>query len=511
MMKTRWTAAFCLVMVLLISLGSITSAASQPATAGPAEVQVTERDHGRVIDLKGEVLVLKLQSNPSTGYGWQVQGLNQQILRQVGAAEWLPEVSGKLGAPGTQVLRFAAVGKGQARLDLVYARPWEKGAPAARSFSVEVRAAGPSKAANYPQAAAEEPLSAEPAGTSLTALDASFNWCDMGGCTPVRDQGACGSCWAFGTVGPLESAILLQDGVSKDLAEQYLVSCNVDGWGCSGGWWAHDYHLSLVPPGEPDAGAVYEDDFPYTASDEPCNGPYVHHEKIADWFFIGNESSVADTEAIKQAIVDHGPVAAAVCVNSDFQRYTGGVFNPQRPCNSINHAIVLVGWDDADGAWILRNSWGPDWGESGYMRIAYGGNKVGYSANYVVYSSTQPTPTPEPTPEPTATPGPSGTMHVSAIDMQYATAGRNYVVYTQVTIVDADGSPVSGATVDLTTTIGSSTATGSGPTGTDGTVTFSFKSKQTGTYTSSVTNVSHASYTYDPASNVETTDSLNVP
>jgi len=502
-MKTRWTAAFCLIMVLLISLGGMSTAA-QPAASGPAEVQVMERDNGRAIDLKGEVLAINLESNPSTGYSWQVRGLNRNILRQVDAAEWISSAPDKFGAPGTQVLRFAGVGKGRATLNLAYVRAWERGAAPAKSFSVEVNVVEPSSDVSYPQPTFEE-ASVTAGDASLTALPSAMNWCDQGGCTPVRDQGACGSCWAFGTVGPLESAILLTDGASRDLSEQYLVSCNTDGWGCNGGWWAHDYHEWKYPPNEPGPGAVYESDFGYTATDAPCDGPYAHHETIADWVYIGSSSSVPATDAIKQAILDYGPVSAAVCVDTDFQRYTGGVFNPRKPCNSVNHAIVLVGWDDADGAWILRNSWGPDWGENGYMRITYGKSKVGYSANYVVYDSTEPTPTPEPTPPP------DGTIHVSDIEMWYTTAGRNYTIYTRVTIVDADGSPVSGATVDLTTTLPSGTATGSGTTGTAGTVTFSVKTKQTGLYTSEVTNVSHTSYTYDPASNVETSETLSVP
>jgi predicted secreted protein len=392
-MKTRWTAAFCLIMVLVVSLGGMTSAASPAAGAGPLEIQVTERDNGRAVDLNGEVLVLTLESNPSTGYGWQVRGLDAGILRQLDVTEWLPDTQGKLGGSGRQVLRFAAVGRGRATLNLVYARPWGTAVAPAKSFSLEVNAADPSRNVSYHQPAAAQPLEAVTGGESLDALPSSYNWCNLGGCTAVRDQGNCGSCWAFGTVGPLESAILLQDGASKDLAEQYLVSCNTDGWGCDGGWWAHDYHEWKYPAGEPGPGAVYEADFPYTATDAPCNGPYTHHETLADWVYIGNDSSVPSTDAIKQAILDHGPVSAAVCVNSAFQSYTGGVFTGSLFCFSINHAIVLVGWDDSLGAWRLRNSWGPEWGEDGYMWIAYGKQYVGYSANYVVYNgSTPPTP-----------------------------------------------------------------------------------------------------------------------
>jgi C1A family cysteine protease len=388
-MKTRWTAAFCLIIVLLVSLGGVTSAAP-PTGAGPQEIQVTEPENGRTVELNGEVLVLNLESNPSTGYGWQVREMNPGILRQLEATEWIPDTPGKLGGPGTEVLRFAAVGKGRARLDLVYTRPWETAASPAKSFSLEVNVAEPSRNVSYSQPAAQEPLAAAGDGASLDALPSAYNWCSLGGCTPVRDQGNCGSCWAFGTVGPLESAILIQDGASKDLAEQYLVSCNTDGWSCSGGWWAHDYHEWKYAAGEPGPGAVYEADFPYTATNAACNPPHTHHETIADWVYIGNDSSVPSTDAIKQAILDHGPVSAAVCVNSAFQSYTGGVFTGSLFCFSINHAIVLVGWDDSLGAWRLRNSWGPDWGEDGYMWIAYGKQYVGYSANYVVYNGSTP-------------------------------------------------------------------------------------------------------------------------
>jgi uncharacterized protein (TIGR03382 family) len=100
------------------------------------------------------------------------------------------------------------------------------------------------------------------------------------------------------------------------------------------------------------------------------------------------------------------------------QSYTGGVFKGSA-CSQANHAVVLVGWDDAGGYWHMRNSWGADWGENGYMRIAYGANVVGTSAVYAVYPgyspgpspspSPNPNPTPTPTPTPTPSPGPTPT------------------------------------------------------------------------------------------------------
>ena len=401
--KTHWMTAFCLIMVLLIAPGGMSFAAPPAADDGPQELRVTERDAGQAVDLNGEVLVLYLESNPSTGYGWQVQGLDTQLLRQLDTAEWAPHTPDKPGAPGTQILRFAAIGRGQTTLNLVYARPWETAAAPLKSFSLDVQVIEPSANVVEPIHAGEElaaaaPEAASPDVVTPDAVPAAYNWCSKGGCTPVRDQASCGSCWAFATVGPLESAILLRDGVSSDLSEQYLVSCNSDGWGCDGGWWAHDYHEWKFLAAQPGAGARYESDFPYTATDATCMGPYNAHEKIADWVYVGNSSSVPTTAAIKQAIYDHGPISAGVCVNSAFQAYTGGVFSPTGWCFSINHGIVLVGWDDSVGAWILRNSWGPEWGEDGYMRIVYGKSYVGYAAAYVVYNgSTPPAPPTAPT------------------------------------------------------------------------------------------------------------------
>ncbi len=213
----------------------------------------------------------------------------------------------------------------------------------------------------------------------------SFDWRDKGGVTPVKDQGNCGSCWAFGTVAPLESAIKIREGITVDLSEQWLVSCNRDGWGCGGGWWAHNYHQWKT--GKCGGfGAVLEDDFPYSASDESCGGPYDHPYIVEDWAFIGGEGSVPPTEDIKQAIIDYGPVSAAVRVTNDWNGYDGSYVYDNDASGNVNHAITIVGWDDnmgSDGAWIIKNSWGPRWGDNGYMYIEYECSRVGYSACFV--------------------------------------------------------------------------------------------------------------------------------
>jgi hypothetical protein len=223
-------------------------------------------------------------------------------------------------------------------------------------------------------------------------LPAYFDWRYYGGCTPIRNQGNCGSCWAFATAGALECNIRIEDGVIEDLSEQWLVSCNSEGYGCDGGWWVHDYFQWKTDPCG-GTGAVMESDFPYVAWEAPCDCPYPHEYFIDGWAFIGSESGVPPVNSMKQAIMDYGPISVALRVNDAFQAYGGGVFNG---CESgeINHAVVLVGWNDdlgTDGVWYLRNSWGTDWGNTGYMRIPYDCSSVGYAAVYVDYAGIAPT------------------------------------------------------------------------------------------------------------------------
>jgi hypothetical protein len=226
--------------------------------------------------------------------------------------------------------------------------------------------------------------------TPQRSLPEAYNWCEVAGCPPVRNQGGCGSCWAFATMGPLECNILIKDGTVVNLSEQWLVSCNRSGYGCGGGWWAHEYHQWTTDDCG-GSGAVPETAFPYVAWDAPCNCPYPHTYWIDGWAYVGTSMGIPEVESIKQAI--HGPVCVGVYVNSAFQAYHNGVFNA---CGSgsVNHGVTLVGWDDNQGTlgvWILRNSWGSGWGESGYMRIEYGCSKIGYAATYVNFPGTPPT------------------------------------------------------------------------------------------------------------------------
>ena len=206
------------------------------------------------------------------------------------------------------------------------------------------------------------------------SLPSSYN----GYYTSIKDQGPCGSCWAFAAVGLLESMILKNDSVEVDLSEQYMLSCNPWNWGCNGGYWPNDM---LADPG-----AAMESCFPYVADEVPCNESCPTPYQIQSWAFVEEDNMVPPTEDIKQAIYTYGAVQSGVYVTRWFQLYTSGVFNNcKRRVNFTNHAIILCGWDDAKGAWLLKNSWGTGWGEDGFMWISYGCNKVGDGANYFIY------------------------------------------------------------------------------------------------------------------------------
>ena len=297
-------------------------------------------------------------------------------------------------------------------------------------------------------------------GASVQTLPSSFDWRSLNGVTPIKNQGNCGSCWAFSTVGALESAILLQGGGTVDLSEQYLVSCNTSGWSCGGGWFAHDYHMDLSGQDNKGPGAVLESSDPYTGTNAACGGPYNHPYKLTSWAYVGSDYAVPSTDAIKQAIYTYGPISIAVCAGPHFQGYSGGIFNTDESsyCSgSINHAVVLVGWNDnggTNGYWILRNSWGKSWGLSGYMNIAYGMSQVGYGANFVEYGGGLPNP--NPTPASVSVPNVVGDTQAAA---SAAITGVGLVVGTLTT--QSSATAASGTVISENPAAGASAASGS--------------------------------------------------
>jgi hypothetical protein len=216
---------------------------------------------------------------------------------------------------------------------------------------------------------------------ALATPPATWDWRDSGKVTSVKNQGSCGSCWDFAHIGSYEAAILVAGGSSYDLSEQWLLDCNTQGYGCDGGW--------LDAWGNMTNGVPLESCYPYTASDGTCKTSCTKYNPLSSWAYVGSSSGVPSTSALKQAIYDHGPVSAAVYANSAMQNYTSGIFN-SCSSSSPNHAIVLVGWGST--YWVMKNSWGTGWGESGYMRITFGCSNIGYAAAYGIPSGGTPPP-----------------------------------------------------------------------------------------------------------------------
>ncbi|MGD0237021.1 MAG: C1 family peptidase [Syntrophorhabdales bacterium] len=258
------------------------------------------------------------------------------------------------------------------------------------------------------------PLLAAPAPSQVTALSATFDWRTYNGggwVTPVRDQGQCGSCWAFATTANLESVTLIKNntpGVNLDLAEQILVSCSGAG-SCSGGspGSASNYIKST--------GLPVETCYPYTALNgtcsSACSGWQASDYKISGWSYVTTTAPTVD--AIKNALNTYGPVNTTMEVYSDFFYYSSGVYHYATGTYEGGHAILIVGYDDVNQCFIVKNSWGTGWGEAGFFRIAYSElNSVTQFGDYTIAYQAGSTPPP-----------PSCTYSLSSSSASYSAPG----------------------------------------------------------------------------------------
>jgi len=205
---------------------------------------------------------------------------------------------------------------------------------------------------------------------------AKFDWRQGGGATPVKDQGGCGSCWDFATVGAFEGSWRIVNNETINASEQDVLDCSGAG-SCGGGWWAFNYLINKKVADEANYG--------YTAVKGACKSVARPYGAVT-WGYVGTDHNIPTVAALKQALCTHGPLAVAVNATSAFQHYTGGVFN-EHNTTKINHGVTLIGWDDSKQAWLVKNSWGTGWGstcdygtERGYIWIAYGSNNIGYAA-----------------------------------------------------------------------------------------------------------------------------------
>lgn len=200
-----------------------------------------------------------------------------------------------------------------------------------------------------------------------------IDWRELGAVTEVKNQGQCGSCWSFSTTGSLEAAHFRATDKLVSLSEQQLVDCSsrYNNQGCNGGLMDNAFQYI-----KDNGGLDTEQSYPYHAVAEKC-----HYKKKAIGSTCSGFIDVAegDEEALKQAVATAGPVSVAIDVTEEhFMLYKDGVFVDETCKNSpdsLDHGVLVVGYgkgkvSGSEDYWIVKNSWGPMWGEQGYIRMA---------------------------------------------------------------------------------------------------------------------------------------------
>lgn len=203
---------------------------------------------------------------------------------------------------------------------------------------------------------------------------------------PVLDQGDCGSCWAFAGSEALSDRFCIWEGVDVVLSPQYLLSCEVENLGCFCGSLAGFAWHYMQENGVPTYDCV-----PYVSGDgevprcrsfnETCeDGSEWTLYKAANFTHVGNFIDASAHISTIMTALTQGPLDATFNVYADFDDYTGGVYQHLYGTYEGMHSVKVIGWgvEDDEDYWLVQNSWGPDWGESGYFKILKGVNECGF-------------------------------------------------------------------------------------------------------------------------------------
>jgi C1A family cysteine protease len=254
-------------------------------------------------------------------------------------------------------------------------------------------------------------LDAIPTGGLLKSgiLPGSFDWRDQGKVTSIKNQNPCGTCWIFGTTSVLESAVLIGENTTYNFSEQSVALCVDRSWvylyddadePCGifhgGGWSALAAEVFIKK------GAVLESCNPYDSSGLQCDGACLCDNctpvKIVDGYrYVTGDQS--QTGLIKEVVYNQGPVTVAFYYDAGHKHTdaTYGTIYDCATCTTANHMVSIIGWDDSvphfetpgTGAWLVKNSWGTAWGNSGYFWLAYNSSSMDEIA-YLEYKDYDP-------------------------------------------------------------------------------------------------------------------------
>ncbi|XP_044745653.1 uncharacterized protein LOC123307422 [Coccinella septempunctata] len=217
-------------------------------------------------------------------------------------------------------------------------------------------------------------------GENIT-IPASVDWRSHGAVSEVKNQGTCGSCWTFSSTGALEGAAKLKKGVLQSLSEQNLMDCatqDYDGYGCNGGTSIGAFQYVRYH------GIASEESYPYTEVQGSC-------KSFTPVLFATGFVRVPPTEDdLLKAVGSVGPVSAAIVSTDNLADYQGGILDdPSCVGRQVNHGVLVVGYGSQNGNdyWIMKNSWGAAWGESGYWKMARGKNSccIAKQARYPLF------------------------------------------------------------------------------------------------------------------------------
>jgi len=199
-------------------------------------------------------------------------------------------------------------------------------------------------------------------------LPASVDWRTKGIVTPVKDQAQCGSCWAFAAVAATEGQHAMKTGKLVSLSEQQLVDCsrNTGNMGCNGGLPDNAYKYIKA-----NGGIDTEASYPYEAQDDDCHFKKANVGATITGFTDVQQGSES---ALQKAVATIGPISVGIDASHEsFQFYSKGVYVENKCSTSeLDHGVTIVGYGTEDGSdyWLVKNSWGPTWGDQGYIKMA---------------------------------------------------------------------------------------------------------------------------------------------